>query len=488
MSEALSVPLLGEDLPAEEEQQHDDAALERLVVQKIDQRLLPLLFVTYMLNFMDKTILASAAVFGLIEDTHLHGQQYSWVGSIFYVGYLLWEYPTTLLIARLPVGKYLAVNNLFWGFVVALTAACTNYRGLMTVRFLLGAAEATITPGFMFITSTWYTRDEMPSRVGIWFAGNAVGGLVSSLFAYAVGHVHGQVHPWRWMYLILGTITFFWAIPMFLLLPDSISKAAFLSKDERHVAKKRVEVDGTGSTEKTRWQRDQFLECLVDPKSWLILSIQLLAQIPNSGTQYFANIVIRSFGFSSLQSTLINIPYSIVSASVIYGTGYLAGRYQTLNCVLIMTVIIPCVIGATAMYVREVIPPSLHLVAYFFLSTGPAAMPLIMALVQSNYRGVTKKMTITALLFVVYCLGNIIGPQLFQATEAPTYTTGFKAIVGCYTSAIILTQVLRRYLRFLNAERQKREYAGLNGTQSNEEQSGQTDQTDWGMPGFIYRF
>ena len=89
---------------------------------------------------------------------HLVGQEYSWVSSVFYFGYFFWEYPTTLLIARLPVAKYMAANTVFWGVVVALTAACTNYGGLITVRFLLGVAEATISPAFLFITSTWYTR------------------------------------------------------------------------------------------------------------------------------------------------------------------------------------------------------------------------------------------------------------------------------------------------------------------------------------------
>ncbi len=86
---------------------------------------------------------------------HLKGQQYSWVSSVFYFGYFFWEYPTTFLIAQLPVAKYLAVNTFVWGIVVALTAACTNYGGLITVRFFLGVAEATITPAFVFITSTW---------------------------------------------------------------------------------------------------------------------------------------------------------------------------------------------------------------------------------------------------------------------------------------------------------------------------------------------
>jgi len=115
-------------------------ALAKRVLRKIDTRILLIMFITYNLNFMDKTILSSAAVFGLTEDNHLHGNQYSWVGSLFYFGYLFFEYPTTILIQRLPVGKYLAEVCLAWGAIVASTAACSSFGGLATVRFLLGVA------------------------------------------------------------------------------------------------------------------------------------------------------------------------------------------------------------------------------------------------------------------------------------------------------------------------------------------------------------
>ncbi|KAI1025996.1 hypothetical protein LB505_004555 [Fusarium chuoi] len=412
------------------------------VLAKIDRAIIPLLFIIYMLNFMDKVILSSAAVFGLREDTHLKGQQYSWVGSVFYLGYLLWTYPTTVLVARLPTGKYLTVNTLFWGLVVAFTAACHNFGGLLVTRFLLGVAEATITPGFMFLTSTWYTRDEMPTRVGIWFSGNSVGGLVASLLAYAVGHADGaSIRPWRWMYIILGTTTFMWAIPLFFLLPDNISEAPFLTPKERRIAAQRVESSGTGTTEHTNWKWNQVRECLIDPKSWLIVGIELFTQIPNGGSQSFANIVVESFGFTNLQSTLINIPYSLLSASIISGSGYLAGRFRTFNSILIVVVIMPCVIGSALIYKRDNVPHSIHLFAYFLLSSGSAAMPLNMALVQSNYRGVTKKMTITAMLFVTYCVGNMAGPHFFLKSEDPMYETAFTVITVCYSLATVCARI-----------------------------------------------
>lgn len=87
-------------------------AAARKVLRKIDLRIIPLLFITYNLNFMDKTILSSASVFGLSADTGLKGQEYSWVSSIFYFGYFFWEYPTTFLIQKLKVGKYVGVNTI----------------------------------------------------------------------------------------------------------------------------------------------------------------------------------------------------------------------------------------------------------------------------------------------------------------------------------------------------------------------------------------
>ncbi|KAI5859962.1 putative allantoate permease [Durotheca rogersii] len=438
---------------------HDEA---RRLLRRIDRRLMPLLFVTYGFGFMDKTILSSTSVFGLREDNNLVGSNYSWVSSVFYFGYFMWAYPTSLLVARLPVAKYLAVTTFAWGAVVAVTAACSSYGGLITVRFLLGVAEATLSPALMFITSTWYTRDEIPTRTGIWFAGNSVGGIVSSLLAYGIGHITNSLSPWRWMFIILGAATFLLGFAILFLLPDSISKAKFLTPEERQWAGDRAVIAGTGRTENTTWKWEQMVECLQDPKTWLIWSMALLCQIPNGGTQNFANLVITSFGFTSLQSTLINIPYSLLATAAVSGSGWLAGRFRSMNCILIGLVVLPPVIGSALIGSRRSIPHGVSLFGYFLLSTGPAGLPLLLSLVQSNYRGVTKKMTMTAMLFIAYCTGNIAGPQLFKAAEEPTYDTAFRGIMICYALVIGFAAVLRTYLQLVNNRRRREE--GIEGS------------------------
>ncbi|KAL4793555.1 major facilitator superfamily domain-containing protein [Aspergillus venezuelensis] len=479
-------------------------------IRKVDRRLIPLLFVTYILSFMDKTILASASVFGLIEDTHLVGQQYSWVSSIFYFGYLVWQWPTNFLIPRLPVAKYLAANTLVWGTVVVLTASCVNYSGLLVLRFLLGVMEATITPAFMFITTTWYTRDEIPVRNGIWFSGNSFGGLIASLLAYGIGHIDHPIHPWMWMYIILGVATFAWGFVILARLPDSISNADFLTGKEKDVMSHRVAIYGTGRTERTRWNSKQAVECFRDPKTWHLLGIAALTQIPNGGIQNFANLVIKSFGFTALESTLINIPVSLISAATINITGWLAGRFQNVNCLLIACVLATSGFGSTLVYLRVVhVPLGVQLLGFFLLATGPGALPLTMSLAQTNYKGVTKKMTMTGSMFVAYCVGNIVGPHLFEASAAGNETS-FRAILICYALAAVLSLSLYVYLRYVNARRDHEE--GTRGAPSSIAPEQQTDRprtggtetspliqpagstqdeseelTDWNTIGFRYR-
>lgn len=356
-----------------------------------------------------------------------------------------------------------------------------------------------------------YTRDEIPTRTGIWFAGNSVGGLLASFLAYGVGHIEDGLRPWHWMYIILGVLTFVWAIPLLLFLPDSIEKAKFLTEEERKFAADRVILSGTGRTDKTSWKLDQVLECLMDPKAWLIFSMSFLTQIPNGGTQNFGNLVIKSFGFTSLESTLLVIPASVIAACTIAGTGWLAGRFRQMNCILIICVVLPAVVGSSLIYVRPKTSSGVQLFGYFLLSTGPGAIPLLISLVGANFKGVTKKMTMTAMLFLAYSAGNIAGPQFFKATEAPHYNTAFRAILVCYSLVIGLAVILRCYLQWFNSKREREEgvkgSAGAGGviaagkTADNEvrdldaQQPGEVellpedydDVTDWKTFGFRYR-
>lgn len=89
------------------------------LLRRIDWNLMPIMCVIYGLNYLDKTTISYASIMGLEEDIGLVGSDYQWLGSMFYFGYLAWEYPTNRLLQRLPLAKYSALNIILWGTTLA---------------------------------------------------------------------------------------------------------------------------------------------------------------------------------------------------------------------------------------------------------------------------------------------------------------------------------------------------------------------------------
>jgi MFS family permease len=132
----------------------DEASLKSLV-RRIDLVILPLLAGTYTLQYIDKQALSYAAVFDLFSDTGTNQDQYSWFASIFYLAYLVAEYPWSYVAQRTRMAKVVSGCVVVWGCILMATAACNSFAGLAACRFMLGVFEAPITPCFMMIVSMW---------------------------------------------------------------------------------------------------------------------------------------------------------------------------------------------------------------------------------------------------------------------------------------------------------------------------------------------
>lgn len=181
--------------------------------------------VVYGLNFLDKTSISYASIMGLQEDINLVGDDYQWLGSMFYFGYIAWEYPTNRLLQRLPIGKYSAACVIAWGGVLSCFAAVENFGGAVAIRFFLGVCEAAVTPGFALITSQWYTKKEQGLRTGIWFSFNGWAQIFGGLIAYgiAVGsEKYGSaIAPWKTVFLVTGLLTVTMGIIFLFVVPDN---------------------------------------------------------------------------------------------------------------------------------------------------------------------------------------------------------------------------------------------------------------------------
>lgn len=131
-----------------------DPTSNTFVLRKIDLRLLPILLGIYFLQQLDKTTLSYASVFGLVEKAHLHGQQYSWLGSVVYLAQLVVQPLVAYILVKVPLGKFLACTTVLWGVALACMVAPKRFGGLLVCRMFLGAFEAGIRE-FFFISWLW---------------------------------------------------------------------------------------------------------------------------------------------------------------------------------------------------------------------------------------------------------------------------------------------------------------------------------------------
>ncbi|KAJ5511615.1 Major facilitator superfamily domain general substrate transporter [Penicillium expansum] len=424
------------------------------LLRRIDAFLLPVLVVSYMLQYLDKSTMSNAAILGLREDLHLSGQEYSWASSLFNFGYLAASGPIAVLIVRFPVGKFMALSVVLWAIVLCCMGATQNPAGLMATRFFLGLTEAAVAPGFSIITSMWYKRSEQPIRHGVWFLGNVISGLFSGPLMYAFGHIN-SFPAWRIVFLVFGGITVAWGICLFFLLPDTPSNAWFLSEADRVGAVNRVKEDVTG-VKHTKWKREQMFEALKDPKVWLAVLIMLCANIPNGGIGNFAAIVIKGMGFSTNKTFLVSMIVTGFQGFFVI-TSTLGSTYLP-NTRTIWMAICTVIALVGAVVIRQV--DNSHIWArysgYCLLSAYTANFPLLLSLNVANVAGITKKTTANAMCFIAYCVGNIIGPQLFFANEAPSYPSGFAAMLVCLGVCFALIIGMRVYLIWKNTQRSEK--------------------------------
>lgn len=119
-----------------------------------------------------------AAVYGMTQETGLVHQDYSWLGSIFYFGYLAMEIPAMWLLTKVPIGKFIGVLLVLWGITIIGMAACKDFATLATARFFLGVFEAALLPCCILLTSIWYRREEHALVSALYF--NTFAGVKTS--------------------------------------------------------------------------------------------------------------------------------------------------------------------------------------------------------------------------------------------------------------------------------------------------------------------
>ncbi|KAI8231110.1 putative transporter [Colletotrichum sp. SAR 10_86] len=348
---------------------------------KLDFRLIPFLWLNITLPAMDKITPSTGALYGMREDLGLKGDQYAWVGSAFYFGYLLWCFPSSQILQRLPIAKSMCAVMIIWGFVLIGAGFCRSFIPMVITRVLLGALEAPVAPGNFIIMTMWYTREEQPIRAGLFYTGLAT--IITGTLGWAVGFL--PTHAWPSFFYITGAISILYGVLVGVFLPDNPVRAKFITPRERFVAIERLRADQLGIENKT-FSPPQLRETLRDPKTWLMFLFNIWVSIPNGGLTNFAPLIVNGLGYSPQRSTLLMMPTGVVQTLIALGinSANTAGHTKkvTTNAIVFAAYCISNIIGPQ-----------------FFKSSQAPLYPLGMGAMLVSY----ALSIFTMVLYMLYC-------------------------------------------------------------------------------------
>ncbi|SCW02225.1 LAFE_0F01728g1_1 [Lachancea fermentati] len=427
-----------------------DAETNKRLLRKADLYICTMMSVVYAVQYMDKQTNSYASVMGMRSDLHMHGNQYSWVGTCFYLGYMIFEIPSSLALQRFPIAKTSGLFIILWGFVLCMTSIPKTYAGFIATRTVLGVLESAVTPAFMLLTSQWYKREEQLLRTSIWSASAGLGAILGALIAYGLADRDSSTLPmssWRLLYIILGVITIALGIVFLIHVPDAPSSAWFLNDQDKLLVVERIRSNKQGFGSR-HFKIYQLKEVFRDIRTYLYFFLMVAAEIPNGGIGSFGSIMLTDLGYSSKEALLMGTPFGAVEFGGIVLVGYIAQRTQRRMFVAMFSYCLNILSGCLLAF------PTSHkaqLAGYYLQGMAVIGWICFISCVTSNSAGHTKKVVTSAICMIGYCVGNLIGPQTFVSKEEPHYRSAKIAIVVCFVVCLFLTIAV--YLINLRANR-----------------------------------
>ena len=292
-------------------------AAENLTIRKIQIRLLPFLFVLYVIAFVDRINIGFAAL-TMNKELAITNQQFGFAAGIFFFGYCLFEVPSNLLLHKIGARIWIARILITWGILAALTGLVHTIHQLYVLRFLLGLAEAGYFPGIVLYLTYWLRQRERAQAVALFLTGLPVTSIVGApISGLILDHTHWLgVSSWRWLLILEGLPAIVGGILAYVVLPNRPAEAKFLTTEE----KERLHADLLREERKKLEQRHySVLQALLDRRVLCLGVIEF-------------GILIGSYTFSFWVPQLIKL----VSG-------------QSSNTAVGILVMIPYLVGAVAM-------------------------------------------------------------------------------------------------------------------------------------------
>ena len=212
----------------------DPAAIEASTLRKLRTRIIPFVFVLFVIAILDRNNIGFAAL-TMNKELAISSQQYGFVAGIFFFGYFIFEVPSNLLMHRIGARVWIARILITWGIITMLSGFVRTAHQLYTVRFLLGLAEAGYFPGILLYLTYWFRQRQLAQTAALFLTANPVANIIGAPFSGIVlDHVHWLgLSGWRWLLVLEGVPAVLGGALTYFLLPSRPAEAKFLTAEEK---------------------------------------------------------------------------------------------------------------------------------------------------------------------------------------------------------------------------------------------------------------
>ncbi|KLO78970.1 allantoate permease [Fusarium fujikuroi] len=432
------------------------ALVEKRLVQKIDMRLMPMLWLLMVFSYLDRSNLGAANVAGMNKTLNLSDQDYYHAIVTFQVAYVISGTPSNMILVRLRPSLYIPAIMFLWGTCATFLGAVQSREQLWAVRFLLGVTEAGFAPGVMFMFSCWYKREEQAKRFIIFLSASILSGAFGGVLAGAIsGHLDGArgIEGWRWLFIIEGVLTVAMALfaPFSLLDYPATSKG--LTAEERVVAVERLTTEditaATDSHENGLSHGRAFVSAVTNWRLYF-LALPYMQLVGSSALAYFYPSLIQGLGYTSVKAQYMTAPLYIVALTIAIPTSVAADMFPLQRGFFVFAImLLGAIFCALATGIRAYVPRYVFLC--FINSAIWTGSPIALSYAASNLGPVDPETRAISLGIIngLSQLAQIYGSALFPRSEAPEYLTGFTTYTLLFATGSVIALsgsfLLRKY-------------------------------------------
>ena len=392
-------------------------SIETRTIHKVRIRIIPLLFLLYIVAYLDRINVGFAAL-TMNKELAITSQQFGLLVGVFFFGYFLCEIPSNLLLHKIGARIWIARILISWGVIAALTGVVHSVSQLYVARFLLGVMEAGFFPGIVLYLTYWFRQCEQARTIALFTAALPITSILGApLSGLILDHVHWLgACSWRWLLILEGLPAIVCGVLTYLLLPSRPTEAKFLTSEEKDWITAAVARE---DEEKRGKHQISAMRTLVDARVWHLAAIGFTMANGLYAMSFWIPQLVRSFSrlySNTVVGFQVMIPHLVGLVAMLLVSGSsdrnLERRYH---------IAIPASIGGIALFLLgRTSSPFFSIALLTLLASGIYSFYGPFFSLPSQFLTGFSAASGIALISSVANLGGFVGPYAIGAINART--------------------------------------------------------------------